>query len=317
MNDSPNNPNNQLIERPLVSIGMPIYNGEKYLRRALDSLLSQQYDNFEIIISDNGSTDSTAEICKKYASLDPRIKVKVNELNAGSFINFLIVLKKSSGKYFMFAADDDFWAPQFLNTVVNELELHPECAVSQSALERINEDGSKCDTIRFFENENLNNISQIKLVFRAVTTENVCYWIYGLYRTEYIKSIFNEKIPQVFGSDLIFITHVFMTCRVRYVDKVLLSIQLHKEHTSERYSDENIGKLYGDRFRYIKMAAQLGPHLSRSSIIPTRNKTWIPILVGKQMIWAITRDFGIFRIPNRLLIRLKNFFRKYYDSALR
>lgn len=293
---------------PLVSIGLPVYNGEKYLQRALDSLISQEYKNFEIIISDNGSTDSSLEICRKYSEVDKRIKLNENQSNIGSFLNFLITLNKNSGKYFMFAADDDFWAPQYLKIMVEQLELHPESNLVRCASDRINEDGTFRDTIRFFDDKNLNSFNQLNLAFRAVTTENVCYFIYGLYRSDYLKSIFNKKIPQVFGSDLIFMVHVFMSCRVRYVDQVLSTIQLHEKHTSERYHDEDLGRFYGDRFRYTKMAIQLGPYLFHSSILPWHRKTWIPILVTKQMIWALYHDFwtmGVF-----FIMPIREFFRR-------
>ena len=315
LNNSQNRLNN-CLNNPLVSIGLPVYNGEMYISRSINSILAQKYDNLELIISDNCSTDSTTEICKRYAEIDPRIKLTVNECNIGAFPNFLIALNKSSGKYFMFAAVDDFWAPQYLTTMVNELELHPECDLVRCASERFNEDGSKFDIVQFFDNENINDMSQFKLVFRAVSSENVCYYIYGLFRTECIKSLFNKKIPQVFGADFLFIIHVFMSSRVRYVDKILSSIQLHQKPISERYSDSEDGKLHGTRFRYCKMAIQLGPYLLLSPIIPQSKKTWIPILVIKQLFWAMIRD-GLLRIPIGLFISVRTFVRKVTNSNVR
>jgi glycosyltransferase involved in cell wall biosynthesis len=104
---------------PEVSIGMPIYNGEKFMRRALDSLLSQSFHDFELIISNNGSTDLTAEICEMYASKDSRISYINQPENKGSLFNFRFVLSKSLGKYFMWAAADDLWDKDFIKQCVN------------------------------------------------------------------------------------------------------------------------------------------------------------------------------------------------------
>jgi glycosyltransferase involved in cell wall biosynthesis len=94
---------------PKVSIGLPVYNGELFLKTAIDSLLNQSYSNFELIISDNNSTDSTQRICQEYAKNDDRIRYIKQEKNIGPYPNFYFVLSQSKGKYFMWAAADDFW----------------------------------------------------------------------------------------------------------------------------------------------------------------------------------------------------------------
>src|SRR6266508_180906 len=96
-------------EAPLVSIGMPVFNGQRFIRQALDSLLSMDYPNFELIISDNASTDGTAEICQDYAARDRRIRFYRNAKNEGAFGNFARVLALARGNYFMWAAHDDIW----------------------------------------------------------------------------------------------------------------------------------------------------------------------------------------------------------------
>src|SRR5688572_4039391 len=87
-------------EPPKVSIGMPIYNGEKYIRRALDSLLDQTLTDFELIISDNASTDETRRICLEYASKDERIRYYRNDVTIEAVPNFNRVLNYASGQYF-------------------------------------------------------------------------------------------------------------------------------------------------------------------------------------------------------------------------
>ena len=81
------------INKPRVSIGLPVCNGENYLKQALDSIMAQTYTDFELIISDNASTDRTAQICKEYANRDPRIRYYRNEKNLGAARNFNYVFE--------------------------------------------------------------------------------------------------------------------------------------------------------------------------------------------------------------------------------
>lgn len=94
---------------PKVSIGMPVYNGEPFIYKALDSLLTQTFADFELIISDNASTDQTGKICREYASKDPRIRYVRQVKNNGAVANFQYVLDEANGEYFMWAACDDIW----------------------------------------------------------------------------------------------------------------------------------------------------------------------------------------------------------------
>lgn len=107
---------------PVVSIGMPVYNGEKYIREALDSLRSQSFTDFELIISDNASTDGTEEICKQYAAKDSRIHYERQPVNLGALANFTFVLDAARGECFMWAAADDVWDPGWINEMLNTMK---------------------------------------------------------------------------------------------------------------------------------------------------------------------------------------------------
>jgi glycosyltransferase involved in cell wall biosynthesis len=93
---------------PRVSIGMPVYNGARFLTQALDSILAQSFENFELIISDNATTDRTEEICRGYAARDKRVKYLCNETNIGVYRNFNRVFALAAGEYFKWASADDF-----------------------------------------------------------------------------------------------------------------------------------------------------------------------------------------------------------------
>ncbi len=98
----------------LVSIGVPVFNGEKFIGKTLDSLINQTYKNIEIIISDNFSGDKTKNICKKYCKLDPRIKFFRHDKKIDPAKNFHFVLKKSKGDFFTWNAVNDFKSQNFI-----------------------------------------------------------------------------------------------------------------------------------------------------------------------------------------------------------
>ena len=106
---------------PILSVGMPVYNGELFLREALDSLLAQSFSNFELIISDNASSDVTEAICLDYQKIDKRIRYIRQAENIGALANFQVVLNESSGQYFMWAACDDKWDSCWIELLYEKL----------------------------------------------------------------------------------------------------------------------------------------------------------------------------------------------------
>lgn len=105
-----------------ITVGLPVYNREKYLRASLDSLLSQTFTDFELVICDNASTDGTEAICRDYAARDPRIRYHRNAVNVGANRNFNRVFELARGKYLKWSTSDDYWAPQTLERLYPVME---------------------------------------------------------------------------------------------------------------------------------------------------------------------------------------------------
>jgi hypothetical protein len=114
---------------PLVTVGLPVYNGATLVGSAIESILGQTFRNFELIISDNGSTDATEAICRRYAALDPRIRYYRSPVNRGGTWNFNRVFELATGPYFKWAAHDDMCKPRFLECCVDILEKYPQVVV--------------------------------------------------------------------------------------------------------------------------------------------------------------------------------------------
>ena len=116
--------------RHRVSIGIPVYNGENFLEECLDYILSQTYDDFELLITDNASTDNTEAICRAYAAKDRRISYYRQEKNFGPVWNYNYAFEKSTGEYFKWAAHDDLCHPDFLLKCVEVLDLDKSIVLS-------------------------------------------------------------------------------------------------------------------------------------------------------------------------------------------
>lgn len=115
--------------RPLVTIGMPVYNSQRHLPQSLDSLLAQTYRDFVLVISDNASTDATADICQEYVRRDPRVRYYRNPVNVGMTGNFNRVFELTETKYIKWSTADDYWAPDMLADAVAVMEADPSVAL--------------------------------------------------------------------------------------------------------------------------------------------------------------------------------------------
>lgn len=140
---------------PLLSVGLPVYNGEKWLLDAVESVLEQSFTDFELIIADNASTDSTLSLCESMAARDSRIRFYRNERNIGVYRNWDYVFKLSSTKYFKWAAVSDFCLDGFFEKCVGVLESRPEVVLAYPrAIVLVN--GPNGEEVAYEYDDNLN-----------------------------------------------------------------------------------------------------------------------------------------------------------------
>src|SRR5262245_23893970 len=138
-----------MASSPRVSIGMPVRNGERFIRQAIDSLLAQTFGDFELIICDNASTDQTQQICEEYASRDPRVRYFRNEANLGPAANYNRCFELSRGEYFRWHAHDDQAAPEYLARCVELLDRDPSVVVAYPKTLVIDESGKPIEEYDF------------------------------------------------------------------------------------------------------------------------------------------------------------------------
>ena len=202
---------------PLVSIGVPVYNGEKLISRALSALIEQDYANIEIIISDNGSTDNTQKICKEFAEKDTRVRYYRSDKNLGSSWNFNRVFELSNGKYFMWAAHDDLRKISFVKSCVEKLEQSPESVLCQAKTAVFIE--HKPNSVYTASLDSFSGLTDPIQRYRETLKNFPATAIYGLYRREAMMK--TRLFEKVIATDLAFIQELSIYGSFSHVDEEL------------------------------------------------------------------------------------------------
>lgn len=185
-----------------VFIGMLVYNGERYVGEAIDSLLNQSFSDFTLFISDDASTDNTQAICERYAQKDPRIIYHRQEKNIGMFPNFKFVLDSARSDYFMWASHDDLWDKDFLKVCVENIETMG-VDVATTVVADVDSYGRNVreltDVLKLSGSPSIRQVATYVLQPEVLGKGNL---IYSMFKTEVIKNTW-EIYPQrmEWGSD--------------------------------------------------------------------------------------------------------------------
>jgi glycosyltransferase involved in cell wall biosynthesis len=172
---------------PLVSIGLPVYNGDNYLADAIASVLSQTYTNLELIIADNGSQDRTAEICRHFAAQDTRVRYVHSEQNQGAAWNYNRVVALAQGKYFRWLAHDDLLAPTTLEKSVAILETHPHVVLCFTWTQDIDNDGNLLAVKHSTANAQVPEVHKRFFGLSRVHPLHNCEEVFGLIRIDILR----------------------------------------------------------------------------------------------------------------------------------
>jgi glycosyltransferase involved in cell wall biosynthesis len=209
---------------PRVSIGLPVYNGERYLASAVESILSQDFSDFELLIGDNGSTDSTPEICARYGDRDPRVRVYRSPENKGAAWNYNRLVDLARGHYFKWAADDDLLDPSFLSRCVEVLDTDPGCVLSYTGVLEIDENGTPLRDYRF-PGRYAESPEPIERVTSVLGEHTMCYEIFGLLRRQQLAD--TSRIGPYYGSDRTLLVELAAVGRFAKVQQVLFRSREH------------------------------------------------------------------------------------------
>ena len=218
------NVKNGKMRTPKVSIGLPVYNGEAYLKDAIKSIVDQSYRDFELIISDNASTDATEEICRNFAAKDPRICYHRNEVNIGAAPNHNRVFELSNGEFFKWAAHDDLYPKEMLQRCIEALEKAPESvSLVYTQSEMIDESGIslgiKSDPVEKRDPRPHLRLARLLLNIREYNA------IYGLMRSKVVRE--TRLLGSFPASDKVHLAELAMLGELWEIREPLINIRVH------------------------------------------------------------------------------------------
>lgn len=172
------------MSEPRVTIGLPVYNGENFIEDAINSILNQQFQDFELIISDNASTDRTESICREFARGDNRIQYYRNDKNIGAAPNFNNIVPKARGEFFKWMAHDDVIMPEFLNCCVEVLDNNTNAVLACPSVQFINANGDLLEKyVSPFRTADPDPVVR----FRETLYGHRCFEVFGLVRLSALK----------------------------------------------------------------------------------------------------------------------------------
>lgn len=229
------------MRSPRVTIGLPVYNGENYLAETLDSLRAQTFSDLEIIISDNASTDATAEICQAAANEDARVRYVRQHVNLGAAPNYNAVFELARGSLFKWAAHDDVCHPEFVQRCVEALDAHPHAVGAFPLATYIGPAGEQIALSPARPGlERPDPHRRLEEVLGAIETLPV----FGVYRRQAVAATSGHG--GYTGSDRILLAELVLTGRLVEVRERLLSFRYHPS--------QSIAMSSGGRFDNVREA---------------------------------------------------------------
>ncbi len=205
---------------------MPVFNGERFVSRAIDSLLAQTDADWILHISDNDSTDRTADICKHYENLDARIRITRQSRNIGPSSNFRFLADHADGDYFMWAACDDIWHPQFVETARTTLESDRQIGMSFCNIRNVDYQDEPVRDYpsfgRFVLNDRIATVVRYLLDPEILGKANLLYSVFRLASVrEFILGFLNLPIAENYGGDMALVLGLLCRTALAVDDRVL------------------------------------------------------------------------------------------------
>ena len=217
-------------ETPLVSIGVPVFNEERFVDSTLDSLRLLDYPNLEIIICDNASTDQTVKICMRHVAADPRVRIERATCNRGATANFQRALDLARGRYFMWAGGHDLWTRNLISECVALLQANESASLAFGSSEWIGGSGEtlpkKCG---WSDTQGLAPTARLFTIFWG----NM-HPIMGLMRIEHLRAC--GSLANFVGGDLVLLSQLAL--RGEFVHAVAAKWSRREIRMEQRFDDK-------------------------------------------------------------------------------
>ena len=215
---------------PQVSIGMPVYNGKQFLRTAIDSVLAQTYEDFELVISNNGSTDGSDDICRWYVARDSRIRYFNSATNHGLSWNFNRVVQLATGRYFRWQSYDDACYPQLLAKCVEVLERQPEVVLTFGRTTLLADNGSTTLHDEHLDLQSTSPYRRYRQYLWHYRYGALCNVLFGLIRTSVLRE--TQLIARFVDSDVVLIGDLALRGAFYEIPEPLFVRRMHPRITT-------------------------------------------------------------------------------------
>ena len=248
---------------PRVSVGIPVFNGERFLAETIESILAQTFKDFEIVISDNASTDRTEEICRSYAARDPRIRYNRNDTNRGAAWNHNRVFELARGEYFKWQSHDDFCAPKYLEACVSVLDSDPGAVLCFTQTQIVDAERRPLNHYQVSPMTRIDSPHPYQRFHGVIYPGHWCFQVYGLGRTAVLRH--TRLIASYTGSDRVLLADLALRGRFREIpdrlffnrDHPTRSIQTHSIYSTAAWYDPKLkGKITFPHWRFVSEYAR-------------------------------------------------------------
>lgn len=269
-----------------VTIGLPVYNCERFLPQSIESLLNQTFSDFVLIISDNASTDTTGDICRKYARMDSRVQYHRNERNIGLPANFNRVFELSDSPYLKWSTGDDFWAETMLERAWEIMEQDPGLALCYPRAVMVDAEGQ---SQRNYDDElNLMGDSASERILQILENLGLCHQLLGLVRTKHLRQTL--LYGGYSGADTELLMDLSLYGKGYEIPERLYFRRWHEDSSSWTKDNEHYNRRYHSTASQRIVLTRLRHHLRRfhavqHSSLPISEKKKIYGIFLKFMIW--------------------------------
>jgi glycosyltransferase involved in cell wall biosynthesis len=214
---------------PSVSLALPVYNGEKFIVDAIRSILAQDHKNFELIITDNASTDGTEKICRDFAASDQRVRYVRNERNLGAGPNYNLGFELSRGKYFKWCACDDRISEDFVSASVASLEQNQDAVLAYGTTQTIDQNGRLVPLVGKMLGPQLADDRPMRRFKKFLNDRNTNFEIFGLHRSAALKNTTMHR--SYYGSDKTLMAELTLLGRFIFVPGILFYNREHPDRS--------------------------------------------------------------------------------------
>lgn len=304
---------------PLVSVMMPVFNAQNFIRHSIESLLKQDYENIELIILDNLSTDDTRKICQEYTEIDSRVRYVCDKTPCISHEAASRLMQYISGDYCMLACDDDLWEPNYISCMLGVMHEHDDVSMVYSRMGYVDVDGNiiRRDVPKLLLKHKYSQFINFALYVRL----RFCVpMVFGLFRTVIYRQILPFEVfdETLYDADNHFMLKLLALYKVHGVDETLFYYRFKDRTIEKEGSTDKISRqaLPANAFRRFLYLAKHQVVFTREiyKIIKQSRFSWAQRLTLRTFAICSCFNFMLMLIP--LINRIFNFIKWPVRKAL-